>query len=275
MMIETYQALKAVLRYSGYLPQPVTLARVHRWLRQFEPDDRQHILKLMENLIYLSEKMVRKMLVDQNAALMQRLADSGLPPENLIYVQVHDAGSSSPVMLNLLRDTAKLEQRGCRFLDAKNTLGLHKLTNELAEGAIIYVDDFVGTGTQFCEARDFAAKYVEGTFSEFLLAPCVCEEGIYPLAERGIEAFAAHVHSKSERPLHDNSSLFDKNIKQRLIEICEQIDPYMALGWRRSAVMVILYRNAPDNIPIVFRGSEKQAPYVGIFPRTTDLPVTD
>src|SRR5439155_23764590 len=116
--------------------------------------------------------------------------------------------SSSPVMLNLLRDAANLEKRGCKFVDGKDELGLMKAMTELGEGAIIYVDDFVGTGNQFCEARDFAAKnFVVNTFSEFLLVPAICEEAIYKLSERGIEAFAGHVHSKAERPLHANSGI--------------------------------------------------------------------
>ncbi|MGY3407234.1 hypothetical protein ACVWZV_003347 [Bradyrhizobium sp. GM5.1] len=274
-MIEYIYGARALFYFTGYLPQPLTLRRIGRWIQQFKPDDRKHVTGLLKNIIYLSEKRVRRILLEQNQTLMERLAQAGLPPEKLIYVQVHEAGSSSPVMLNLLRDAAGLEQRGCRFLDANDTLGVNKVTNELAEGALIYVDDFVGTGTQFCQARDFTAKYVEGTFSEFLIAPCICEEGIYPLGERGIEAFAGHVHSKSERPLHPNSHLLDKATKKRLVEICQEINPYMGLGWLDSAVMVVLYRNAPDNIPILFRGSEKQDPYVGIFPRTTDLPICD
>lgn len=274
-MIEYLRYLNAIRRFKGYLPQPVTWTNIVRWGSQFKPDDRKHISRLLKDVIYLSEQTVKKLLVEQNDALMKHLAEAGLPPEKLIYVQVHEAGSSSPVMLNLLRDAAGLEQRGCRFLDANDTLGFNRITNELEEGALIYVDDFVGTATQFCEARDFAAPYIEGTFSEFLLVPCICEEGIYPLGKRGIEAYAGHVHSKSERPLHENSRLLDKETKKRLIEVCHEIDPYMGLGWQSSAAMVVLYRNAPDNIPILFRGNERQKPFVGVFPRTTDLPLPE
>jgi len=274
-MLDYLNSMRAALRFPGYLPQPVTAKGVNQWMKQFDPSDRRLVGRLLRSVIYLSEAKIKRILLEQNGALMRRLATAGLPPQNLIYVQVHDAGSSSPVMLNMLRDAAGLEQRGCRFLDANNTLGLNAMTNDLGEGALIYVDDFVGTGTQFCEARDFAAKFIEGTFSEFLLVPSICEEGIYLLGERGIEAFTGHVHSKAERPLHDNSTLFDPGTKQRLIEICEQIDPIMALGFRRIAAMVVLYRNAPDNIPILFRGNETQMPFSGIFPRTTDLPLAE
>lgn len=274
-MMDWWNNLQAVLRFPGYLPQPVTFKGVSRWIKQFKPHDRKHVSRLLDKVIYLSEARVKRILVEQNDALMRRLAEAGLPPEKLIYVQVHDAGSSSPVMLNLLRDAAGLEQRGCHFLDANDTLGFNRKTNELGEGALIYVDDFVGTGTQFCAARDFAAQFIEGTFSEFLLVPSICEEGLYPLGQRGIEAFSGHVHSKVERPLHENSSLLDRKTKDRLIAMCNEIDPRMALGFGGSAVMVVLYRNAPDNVPILFRGSALQTPFIGIFPRTTDMPVAD
>jgi hypothetical protein len=274
-MFEFIQNLRQVRRFIGYLPQPVTLNSLNRWLNQFEPPDRKFVSGLLRHVIYFSEERVRKILVEQNNALMRRLADAGLPPKKLVYVQVHQAGSSSPVMLNLLRDAARLEQRGCRFLDANDTLGFNRLTNQLEEGALIYVDDFVGTGSQFCQARDFAAQYIEGTFSEFLLVPCICEEAMYVLGQRGIEAFAGHIHSKSERPLHDNSALLDRETKSRLIELCKEIDEKGALGYKGSAAMVVLYRNAPTNVPILLRGSIKQKPFVGIFPRTTDLPISD
>jgi hypothetical protein len=270
-MFDYFDSLLARSRFSGYLPQPVTLKTINSWLDQFEPRDRSNLRRLLKHITYLSEARVRKILVEQNEALIRRLTAAGLSTEKLIYLQIHDAGSSSPVMLNLLRDAVGLEQRGCNLLDAKNTLGLNEITNKLEEGALIYVDDFVGTGAQFCEARDFAVQYVEGTFSEFLLAPCICEESIYELGKRGVEAFAGHVHYKAERPLHENSSLFDSDAKSRLIELCNLIDPAVGLGFTSMAAMVVLYRNAPDNVPVVLRGSAQQNPYVGIFPRTTDL----
>lgn len=272
-MLQYVHSIKAVLRFRDYRPQPVTFAGVNRWINQFDKRDRKHAGVLLENVIYLSEQDTKRILVQQNDALMSRLAAAGLPAKKLIYVQVHEAGSSSPVMLNILRDAAGLERRGCRFLDSRDSLGINKMTNEVGEGALIYIDDFVGTGNQFCEARDFAVKNVVGTFSEFLLVPSICEEGIYKLGQRGIEAFAGHVHSKAERPLHDNSRLLDGDAKERLRLVSKGISPKMSLGYRGLATMVVLYRNAPNSVPALLRGNLNQTPFAGIFPRTTDLPL--
>ena len=266
-------SIRAALRFHDYKPQPLQWMSVREWTKQFKKDWRL-AERLLDNIVYISESRTRDILVNQNAALMRRLAAAGLPPKKLIYVQVHDAGSSSPVMLNLLRDAANLERMGCKFVDARDTMRLTKTMDELGEGALIYVDDFVGTGNQFCEERDFAAKnFVLNTFSEFLIAPSICEEAFYQIAQRGIEAFTGHVHYKAERPLHANSTIFEQADKERLELMCRGVNPRFALGYRGLATMVVLYRNAPNTIPAILRGSLNRAPFSGIFPRTTDLPV--
>jgi len=266
-------SIKFSLRFHDYKPQPLSLLSASRWIRQFEKKDRKIARQLLDKVIYISESRRRDILVEQNAALMKRLLAANVPPKKLIYVSVHDAGSSSPVMLNLLRDAAGLERLGCKFVDARDSLRLNKTMNEVGVGALIYVDDFIGTGNQFCAERDFAAKSFVGTFSEFLLAPSICEEAFYQISERGIEAFTGHVHSKAERPLHANSSFFAREDKERLELVCKGVNSKFGLGYQKLATMVVLYRNAPNTVPAVLRGSLNQKPFAGIFPRWKDLPV--
>jgi hypothetical protein len=270
-MMQIIHSILVALRFRGYKPKPLSALSANRWTKQFEKRDRKLAQQLLDNVIFISESKTRDILVEQNALLMKRLSGAGLPPKKLIYVQVHDAGSSSPVMLNLLRDAANLERLGCRLVDARDTLGLIKVMNEIGEGALIYVDDFVGSGNQFCTERDFAAKNFVGTFSEFILAPSICEEAFEELDQRGIQAFTGHKHLKDERPLHASCTVFNQEEKDRLIKICKSISKF-GLGYRDLATMVVLYRNAPNTVPVIFRGNLNQTPYFGIFPRTIDLP---
>ncbi len=271
-MTRIIHSFRAALRYRDYKPRPLTWLAAKRWVMQFEKNDRRLAERLLDNVIYMSESRTREILVQQNAALMRRLVAAGLKPKQFIYVSVHDAGSSSPVMLNLLRDAAGLERMGCRFVDAHDSMRLIKTMNEVGEGALIYVDDFLGTGNQFCGERDSVANIMVGTFSEFVLAPSICEEAIYRISKLGVEAFAGHVHSKAERPLHANSPLFQQAEKDRMELICKGINKAGPLGYKALATMVVLYRNAPNTVPAVLRGSLNQTPFKGIFPRTTDLP---
>jgi len=269
-----FNSLKAVLRFHDYGPQPVTISGTIKWINQFKKEDHKLAGHLLDKVIYLSEKDTKGILLHQNKVLMQTLAKAGLPPKKLVYLQTDDAGSSSPEMLSMIRNEAGLLQLGCKLLDSRDALGIHKTTNKLEEGALIYIDDFVGSADQFCTAHKTVQKSVVGTFSEFLLVPSICEEGYKRLIDLGIAVYAGHVHSKAERPLHQNSHLFHAGDRDRLVEMCKQIRPKTSLGYESMATMVVLYRNAPNAIPAVLRGSDKQTPFYGLFPRYKDLPIT-
>lgn len=266
------QYWKATRRFRDYKPQPVTIASAIKWLQQFDEKDRKTVLLFLDKVTYLSERKVEKLLVELNNSLFAGLNESQIPLDHIIYVQIHEAGSSSPAILNMLRDRALLERRGCHFIDSSDVKRLNEVTNKLEYGAIVYVDDFAGTGNQFCEVRDFVMPYVIGNFAEFFLLPCICEEALYQLGKRGVEAVSGPVHSKADRPLHPNSTIFDQATKKRLTELCLAIDPKGGLGYRKLATTVVLYRNAPNSVPLILRGSLKQKSWLGILPRTTDLP---
>lgn len=274
-LITKLKYFRLTRKFHDYRPQPVTPERIAGWIRQFNHEDLKAAHTLLKSIIYLSEQTVEKILVDQNQALVARLKRAGITPEKTIYMSVHDAGSSSPVMLNLLRDAARLERTKCYFIDGNNGLLLNKISNQLGEGAIVYVDDFAGTGQQFCKARNFISQSIIGNFSEFLLTPCLCEEAIYKLGQEGVDFYTGRVHYRAERPLHENSSILSQDVKERLRERCLHIHHRMGLGFEGLATMVILYRNAPNTVPLILRGSLDQALFRGIFPRTTDLPLPE
>jgi len=271
MLAMLLDGCRAIWKFRGYKPQPLTMKGFRTWLEQFDHEDQRYVLDLLKEVVFVSETETRRLLTERNEALLKKLAKDGISLKKIIYIQFDDAASSSAVMLNLLKENARLEGK-CTFLDSKDIRGVHEATKKLGEGAVIYVDDFIGTGNQFCRSRDYTAQYFVGTFSEFLLAACVCEEAFYRLGERGIEAIPGMIHSRSQRPLDAYNSTFGAKEKERLIELCRGIDRTGGLGYKGLATMVVFYRNAPNTLPVLFRGNVKQTPFIGLLPRTTDLP---
>ena len=148
-------------RFYDYRPQAVTVGTIKVWLQQFEEKDQKTLIAFLDKVFYLSEKTVEKLLVDLNNSLLARLNESQITPKNIIYVQIHEAGSSSPVILNMIRNRALLERKGCHFIDSKDVRALNELTNKLENGAIIYVETyFAGTGNQFCEVRVSLSRHI-------------------------------------------------------------------------------------------------------------------
>jgi hypothetical protein len=82
------------------------------------------------------------------------------------------------------------------------------------------------------------------------------------------------------RPDLETRAAFDEFVveKRRVLSALQEcndfvVDQRTALGFGRMAVMVVLYRNSPDNVPVLLRGNTHQEPFIGIFPRTTDMPI--
>jgi hypothetical protein len=243
-----------------------------RWLKPFNRQERKAVLKLLDTVVYVTEEETRQILVSLNNSLLQRLNGAGIRPSEVVYVQVHDPGSSSPVILNILKDYAQLERQGCHLVDSKDAVGFARLFGTIDGGAIVYVDDFAGTGNQFCSVRDVLAPLIPTTFAEFVIMPAMCEEAYGRLATRGIEPYTRFVHSKGDRPLLDASTILDLDTRSLLRSLCAQIVPPLGLGYEGIASNIVFYRNAPNTIPAILRGARGQQPYAGLFPRTNDVP---
>ena len=267
--------LRAWWKLKAYRPNRVTPRKLWRWARQFPREYRNDLLRLAANLRFVSEKETVNTLVELNRAVLGALREDDVSIGQVIYMTTDTAGSSSGVMLNLLRDEANLERTEARFLHSRDSRGIQEATREIGLGAIIYVDDFAGTGKQFERSRRQVAEYVVGSFSEFFLLPCICEEAVARIQAVGVESRAGFVHTSDERPLRSECEFLPEGRRRALNKLSEENwgNRKKSLGFGRLATNVVFYRNAPNTTPLVFRGNLGQHPYHGIVPRFDDLKV--
>lgn len=273
MIANLCAAVQIAYRCKGYRPKAVTVGRTIEWFRQFPKDQHAALRCIARSIQFINEQQLIEDLRDLNRRLLRKLEEGGVKPENVIYASFHDAGSSSAAVLNLVRDACGLEKLGCKFIHA-SAQALHDTTAKLAVGAIVYIDDFIGSGKQFCAVREFLAQYIVGNFSEFLLAHTICEEGISELARRNsVEPMPAKIHGRTERPLHEYCAILPDKVKDDLRRYCRALSREYGLGFHGLATMVVYYRNAPNTVPLLLRGARNQTLCRGIVPRTTDLDV--
>ena len=266
-------AVQAAYKLRGYQPKRVTLRAVMLWARQFPKGYRNELVRLVAKFQFVSEEETARHLVELNRKVLNALKEDGLSEKNVIYIATDTAGSSSGVMLDLLRRRANLERAGAKFLHSGEGEAIQRKTMQLQNGAIIYVDDFAGTGKQFSRSRKRVAEYITGGFSEFFLVPCICEEAIEQCKKIGVQVESGLVHMRRQRPLHSESVFFSSEKRNELLRICrEKIGAGKpVLGFNGLATNVVLYRNAPNTTPLVFRGNLGQQPVHGILPRFDDL----
>ena len=265
--------LRAAWRLRGYEPQRVTLGSLARWVSQFPREYRADLIRLAASIRFVTREQTVQLLVDLNAQVLGALSADGVRPDQLIYIETDSAGSSSGVMLNLLRDHANLERRGATFLHSRDGAGIQEKTTEIGYGALIYVDDFAGTGKQFVRSRTRVAEYMAGSFSEFFLLPCICEEALSRVEESGVAARAGFIHKRFERPLLEECDVLSPARREQLVDLSRGHwgRRAVSLGFDGLATNVVFYRNAPNTTPLLFRGHMGQEPLQGIVPRFDDL----
>lgn len=264
--------LRAWWKCRSYEPAAVTPFSIARWLMQYPVRSRRHLLLLLNHVVFLEKESVLSSLVKGHREIERLLAEDGIDPQHIIYVQVGDAASSSPVMLNMLRDAERFERRRIPVLDSRDVQGISDLTTRLNRGAIVYVDDFSGSGTQFLGARQFTAQFIAGTFSEFFLSAVICEEAMRSVQDAQIQPVAGLTHAKADRPLDRESSILGENVREELLELGRKLHAKHSLGFRNLGTNVVLYRNAPNSTPLLLRGTLGQEPFFGVLPSIADLP---
>ena len=266
-------AARTAYKLRGYEPRRVTIASVLKWSRQFPSTYRTQLVRLAANLQFISEEETIAALLDLNNRVIKALREDGVTEQNIVYVTTDSAGSSSEVMLDLLRRWANLEKKGANFFHASDGEQIQKKTLELKVGAIIYIDDFAGTGKQFARTRRIVADYIVGGFSEFFLVPCICEEALNRCKEIGVQAESKVTHFRKERPLLDESEFLSLDERQSLLNLIRERfgKKEISLGFNKLATNILIYRNAPNTTPLIFRGNLGQEPLHGIVPRFDDL----
>ena len=274
-----FSAARESHRLRDYKPQKVTFSSITKWLDQFESNDqKKSALFLLSKIKYYSEKDVRSIIVELNENLLRHLTKSNVNYDHILYVSLDDAGSSSPTLLGMLRDEDGLERKKLLCFSSRDIIGLIDKTNDLGNGVIVYIDDFAGTGNQFLKSRKFMADNIPllSRFSEYIILPDICQEAFTAITKEGIQVWSTHIHAKQERQLHPHNTTYPPNTRDELTEFCKRkIDNRGALGYKGLASMVVFYRNSPNTLPVLFRGDVGQKKFIGVLPRTTDLPPID
>lgn len=229
--------------------------------------------RLAANLEFFSRTRVIGDLATLDAQIRARLEFDGIPGSNIVYISLDDPPSSSPAMCRLLRDECGVST--AKFVASTSGLKVNELTRRLQTGAVVYVDDFSGSGKQFVTAREDVREYISGNFSEFFLLPCICEEALEVVELEGVEAMYGKQHMKSERPLLPEGYLLDEAARSRIIEHSVGVWGFQSLGFQDLATNVVFYDAAPDTTPIMFRGDRGQDPWFGIVPRWGELSNVD
>lgn len=123
-------------------PVPIALDHAVKWVLQFDSDDYQLALRIIENLDVLGQREVRATLEVAQAKLERAAVEKGSPIKgnNTLYAGVGHAAKSGAMMAYQYRVSLELAESDFFALDDEDDIDFSKIDN------IVLVDDVIGTG---------------------------------------------------------------------------------------------------------------------------------
>lgn len=253
-------------RFEGYR-YGVTQARIERWLTRFGDADKDVAARLLDAVELITAEEVhaafRALLGQIPGWHRTRAKRKG----RFAFVSFSSSsGESGDTMIHQFRLANELNK------SAFNSLFTYKsdlLRGELgAEDTVVFIDDFVGSGTQAVNAWERVFQELTTEIGNVYLATIAA----YKIGSDEIKA-KTRVQLLAHRPLGYRHSLFRDECehftpreKQRILHYCELASPNRPKGFGDCALAVVLYHQCPNNSLAVLHASSRR--WDPLFPRT-------
>ena len=234
----------------------ITDQAVSDWLEQFEPDERPFICQLLKGFKYYGSAQVAESV---KVLYQHILKDSGKSQDDIWFVPVGYVAKSGSIIAYYFRVQNNLDQN--RFVSPADLTSL-----PLKQAcAVVFIDDFLGTGNQACQVWENIARPVyEKTGADFYYGTLVAYiEGHENLRKKTrFFPFAVDVLSETDSPFSEGSTVFDnENDRVQCEQIVERygnrLYPNHPLGYRKTQGMVGFFYSTPNNTLPIFWASQR------------------
>ena len=209
-----------------------------RWLHNFLPEEMEHAVYLLNSFVYFSESLVRQMFVATVQQLSSRVGAFGTPIRRaktawatfLDSITVTKVSGERPndsdsgfIFARMARQVEIVRQN--QICPPEETMSI--LLSKRA-GRVLFVDDFVGTGNQFCETwkREYSINGTTMSFQrlsnalgtiEFFYCPLLCTEygleRIHKLCP-DIQVVPGHLVPTRYSAVHEDSVIWPSHLSK-------------------------------------------------------------
>jgi len=277
--ITSKEILELAEQWGSYKDQKITEDRIRAWLDQFSNNYQQRLMfKILKNLKFYKVSSIREKMVEAYDIVKMKLKEKGTWKKNEILVSyVGEYGKSSSKYAHLFRDQNNIYYKNMiEYSKIKELLG-----NKTDIKAIVFIDDFIGTGDQAYEYLNKINKELGETFNKSdLLIFYIVISGFQEALEEidnllsGFE-FNLNFHmldilEEKDKCFNENSSIFPNvTEKQHAYKLVEDIGLELVkdapLGYKNCQALVVFSESCPNNsLPILWQNSVKWKP---LFPR--------
>lgn len=240
-----------VEKFVGYHVN-VTPKRIKNFLDQFEPEQMNLGLKVLDQVHYFSHECTIKQV-----KLLVRLLDDEvcLKRGNVYFCTMSmTSGQSTDSIMRTVRHVANMKSSkyNNRFLFLRD---LEELQNDGDEKTIIFVDDFVGSGNTVCKLWSILSnwynknhQYYVGIIAGYKSAINVIED------DTRLTIISSKELEEHCKVFHETNIVFNADEKSALKKYCKIAAgrSNFTYGYKNTQSLVVFYENTPNNtIPIL------------------------
>ncbi len=190
-------------------------------------------------------------------------SDWKLAPQNTLIVALHNdhnPGSAQAILQSLKSHFDAGGWRGNNFISHLNP-AIERIKSGMN---VVFVDDFIGTGTQFCTSYDLCFKKLEhqgkSCVNFYLTSLVIMCQAIEKLEKRNVQYFATHYMEKGISDRYHGQNLNEAkthmtNLENKLNWINKEERQKLSFGFLQSeALFRHMENNGPNNnFPIFWR----------------------
>lgn len=242
-------------KFAGHVT-PIDRTSILAWLKQFDKDDWDLGLKLLESLDYYPQSRILK-----GSAELHKQALHLLDTPETIYVAAFGvtAGKSGDEILYKYKMANDLSMSQLVTL-----ADLHKFI-ENPGAHFIFVDDLVASGDQASTTWRNIVGLLNPKHKVILAVHLAFKEGIDHIqGETRLQVVYNTLLSESDKVFSPSNTVFSAGEKAKLLGYCQKADDNPR-GYGEMQANVAFYYRAPDNCISILRSNNPS--WKGLFPR--------
>jgi len=290
--ITSEEIITLVKKWGVYKGSRITEDQVRAWLNQFGDNKKQRLMfKILQGIkFYTTDNIRAKMKEAHNIVkrnLIWRIEEKKRKREDILVSYLDHPGKSGAFLAKVYADENDIYFENV-IEKAKITEMLNKKAEELKTFALVFIDDFIGTGNSACEYFERLAKEhgeilkrlskepgeIEGTskLQIFFIVICGFQEGQSKIEKCLCElGLPVKVHicdplSEDAKVFSEKSTIFvspneREEARQVVYEFGAQLVNDVPLGYGDTQTIIVFEHNCPNNsLPILWAESKNFRP---------------
>ena len=284
--VESREILEVVDSWGLYKGQKITSDHVRAWLEQFRrPRNQRLMFKILQSLRFYSDNAIREKLKDIDKivrrGLTHRIEAGRRKRADILVSYLDKVGKSSAHLADLYADVAQI------YIDnvVEKTDLAQKLMNYESIQAVVFVDDFVGTGDSASSYlseidQQISSIHQHNPSLKIVFASIVAFDEGWKQVEKHVESLNSNVEIRACDILRSSDQCFSEDsyiftdaserevAKTVATEVGSKLEKKWPLGYGHLELPLVFGHGTPNNsLPILWSSSSSAFEWRPLFKR--------